>query len=243
MVIVTVYSCVAAEQSVWGTAKTGIVSQYLGRIGSVFDESPSSVTEVTMGYKDFYAGVWSATTISDEKYGTTYGDEVDVYMGWTRAIGPIKLDISSSYYAIAQLDRVRDDLWCIESEITLHQFPFVQPYVRARYMGEVGSQSPQGGMFYFGGLRKTVTLGTNHLDRSYSLHLEGSTAYAGGALRDVTGFVYGRFTTTLDIPLGKQWTLSPMLIYQVASPEQRSNPRGFTDGNKWVAGLTLAYNF
>lgn len=227
----------------WGTIKTSIMSQYLGRVGSIFDDAPSSVTELTLGYKGWYAGIWTATTYSGESYGTTYGDEIDFYAGWAHTFCLAKLDIMYSYYTIADLDQMDDDLWAIESEISFPRFPFVQPYIRSRYFGEVGDTSPKGGMFYFGGLRKTISLSKTRLDRHNALHLEGSTAYAGGALKDVTGLVYARLATSLDVSLGKRWTLSPSIIFQKALSEHRNNLQSFTDGDKWVFGLTLAYKF
>jgi hypothetical protein len=232
-----------ADGSMWGIAKTGMQSQYLGRIGSVIDDSPSSVTEMTLGYGDMYGGVWNAKSFSHKPYGENYGDEIDLYGGWARTFGPIKLDVMATYYYIAQFDHLNDDMWAIEYEIAFHNISFVQPYIRARYFGEVGDSSPHGGMFYFMGLRKNISLGTNKVARLYKLNLDASTAYADGAFRKNTGFVYGRLTTSVDIPLWKRWTLSPSFIYQVATPDQRNDPHGFTDGNKIVVGATLAYSF
>jgi len=227
------------ETNVSYSAKTGIMSEYLGSIGSIFYKSPVSVNEIDFGYSDWYGGIWNSTGLGGTKYGQTYGDEFDFYGGWAHTFDWIKIDLSSTYYAIARLDTTSDDLWVIEPEISLPKFPFVQPYIRGRYFGQVGSESPKPGFFWFGGLRKDITFGKGLADRAYSLDLQASTAYAAGALHSSTGFVYGRLTVSLDAPLSKHWTLSPTVICQAAAPGQRSDPNGFTDGNKFVYGVSL----
>ena len=231
--------CAADESKVWYSANTSVMSEYLGSIGSVFYKSPISINEVDIGYKDWYGGIWSATGLGGTKYGQTYGDEFDFYAGWAHTFDWVKVDLSSTYYAIASLDKMNNDLWVIEPEVSLPKCPFVQPYVRGRYFGQVGAQSPKPGFFWFGGLRKQITLGKAIGERSYLLNLQLSTAYAAGALHNSTGFVYGRLTTSLDIPLSKHVTLSPTIIYQIAAPGQASDPEGFTDGNKLVYGVSL----
>ena len=223
----------AGEDQLTGSVKTGVTSEYIGRVGSIFNNHPIMVNELTLVYGDWYAGVWNSDGLYSHKYGTTYADEFDFYLGWAHTFNWIKVDVSSTYYTLANLSKSNDDMWVIEPEVSLPKFPFVQPYVRARYFGTVGLGSPKGGMFYFAGLRKSISL----------LNLDLSTAYAGGALHDSTGFVYGRLTASVDIPVAKQWTLRPSVIYQVAAPGQRSNPNGFTDGNKFVYGVSVGYSF
>ncbi len=233
----------AEEQTVAYTFKTGIASEYLGAIGPVFYKQPVAVSEMSVGYGDWYVGVWNSTGLGGTAYGKTYGDEFDLYAGWAHRFGPVKVDVSSSYYAVASLDTMKDDVWVVESILSVPTFPFVEPYIHVRYFGQVGSESPQTGFFWFAGIRKYVSLCDGFADRPVTLMLQASTAYAAGALKDSTGFVYGRLTSALDIPLSKKWTMSPEVVYQIAAPGQRSDPFGFTDGNKLVFKLSVRCNF
>lgn len=225
-----------------GFVNTGVQSQYLSRSGKIFSKSPILVNIAEGDYKDFYLGTWNATSLGGRQYGSTYGDEWDAYGGWARRFGPIKLDLSATYFTLSELDKMSDDLWMTEQEISCPTVPFVQPYVRSRYFGSVGDDWKPG-WFVFGGLRKCISFGHGAANRQFSLNFDVSTAYAAGALRDYTGFVYSRFSTCLDIPLSKSMTFGPNLIYQVAAPGQRSNPNGFTDGNKFIYGANFKWTF
>lgn len=233
----------AAQPEISYTFKTGLATEYLGSVGAVFYEDPISVNELSVGYGNWYGGFWSSTGLGGTKYGETFGDEIDFYAGWAHTFGWVKVDLMSSYYAIASLDRTNDDLFALEAEISLPKFPFVEPYVRVRYLGDVGALSPKPGFFLFGGVRKYLTFGQGAADRSYGLLFQLSTAYAAGALRDSTGFVYGRFTSALDIPLSKRWTLTPSFLFQAVTPGQRNDPYGFTHSNETVFRIDLKWNF
>ena len=239
----TAATSVRSEDKLSGSFKIGIASQYLARVGTVLDTNPIMIGELSLGYGDWYGGVWSSTDLSGHhKYGSIYGDEIDVYLGWAHTFDWIKIDLSTTYYALAKLDHQSDDMWVFEPEVSFPKFWFVEPYLRARYFGEVGTLSPKGGMFYFAGIRKKVCVGKIR-SRPCLMNFDVSTAYAGGALKDFTGFVYGRITASVDIPISENWTLSPSIIYQVATPGQRNNPQGFTNGNKLVEGISLSYRF
>jgi len=227
---------------VTGFAKTGVQSEYLAKTGKIFSKSPISVNIVEADYKDFYGGIWSVTSLGGRQYGTTYGDEWDTYGGWSHVFGPIKLDISGTYMALAQLDKMRDDIWLAEQELSVPKMSFVQPYIRSRYYGSVDNYWKPG-WFVFGGLRKSISFGQSFADRPFSLNFDASTAYSAGALHNFNGFVYGRLSACLDIPLSKRLTLSPNLIYQAAAPGQRNNPDGFTDGNKFIYGFMMKLVF
>jgi hypothetical protein len=227
----------------WYSAQTGVMSQYLGLIGPIFYNSPVAVSEITVGYLDWYGGVWNSTGLGGDRYGQTYGDEFDIYGGWAHTFGWIRCDLSGSYYTISRLDRMGGDLWVVEPEVSFPKFPYVQPYFRCRYFGRVGSQSPELSTFWFAGVRKEIVLGNGTAGRSYVLNLQASTVYAEGEPTRRTGFVYGRLTTSLDVPLSKHWTLNPSVIYQVPAPGQRSDPKGYTDGNELVYGASLKCKF
>ena len=234
----------AADQNMaWHTVKTGFRSKYLGSSGGIAYKWPIYVNEIIIGYKDWYGGIWNSTGLGNTKYGQTYGDEFDFYGGWAHTYDRIKLDISATYWAIATLDETGDDLWVFEPEISFPKCPFAQPYIRGRYYGRVGSQSAKPGFFWFAGLRKGMLLGKGAADRSNVLNLQASTAYAAGALRDSTGFLYGRLTISLDAPLSKHWTLNPTIIYQVAAPGQLSDTNGFVKGNQFVYSISLVCKY
>lgn len=232
----------AADNSLSGFVSTGVQSEYLVRIGTIFSKSPILVNVVEVDYEDYYLGIWNSTGLTRHQYGSTYADEWDLYGGWAHSFGPIKLDLSGSYFGLSKLDHIRDDMWIAEQEISYPKFPFFQPYVRSRYFGSVdGARKP--GWFVFGGLRKNMSFGHSFAERPFSLNLDASTAYGAGALHDFNGFVYGRLYASLDIPLSKSMTIGPNLIYQVAVPGQRSDPNGFTDGNKFVYGFNFRCTF
>lgn len=96
----------AADQGVTWVMGTGVQSEYLGRIGPIFSKSPISVNFVEADYKGFYGGIWNSTSLGGRQYSTTYGDEWDVYGGWAHEFGPFKLDLSASYFTLAQLDKM-----------------------------------------------------------------------------------------------------------------------------------------
>ncbi len=232
----------APSSGLSGFVSTGVESKYIGRIGAIFSDKPISVNIVEIDYKDFYLGTWNATGLTPRTYGTTYADEWDAYGGWAHDFGPVKVDLSGSYFGLAQLDQSKDDMWIAEQEVSFPKFPFVQPYVRSRYFGSV-ADAWKPGWFVFGGVRKSIELGHGAAKRPYMINLDLSTAYSFGALHDYHGFVYGRLGASLDIPLSKRFTFNPNMVYQVPVPGERSDPNGFTDRNEFVFGATLKWIF
>lgn len=226
-----------------GFFKTGPQSEYLARSGATFSKDPIWVNIVEADYKGFYLGVWNSTGLSEHRYGGTYADEYDLYGGWTHKFGPVALDLSATYFALTELDQSDDDMWITEQEISLYKFPFVQPYIRSRYFGSVGGDCWRTGWFVFGGVRKSIIL-IEQIDpnkRPVRLNLDFSTAYSTGAIRHFNGFVYGRGTLCLEIPLSKRVTLIPNMIYQVAAPGEREE--GPAPHNKFVYGISVKFTF
>ncbi len=232
----------AAEGDISWSSSTGVSSEYLAQIGATLSKSPISVNIIEADYKNFYLGIWNATSLGGRKYGSTYGDEWDLYGGWSHMFGPMKLDLSGSYFALYELDKTRDDMWITDQILSLPKMPFVEPYIKSRYFGSVGSFWKPG-WFGFIGLRKSIPFGHGLAGRPYTLNIDASTAYDFGALTDYKGFVYYRFTTGLDIPLSKRATLAPYLLYQLSAPGEKFNPKGFTHGDKFVYGVTLKWVF
>jgi hypothetical protein len=218
------------------------MSEYIGQSGVVFSRSPIAVNTVEADCKDFYAEIWSVTGLGGRQYGTTYGDEWDLWVGWSHTFGNVKITASCAYFALAQLDKVNDDMWIAEQEISLPKSPYVQPYLHSRYYGSVDDAWKPGWLLY-GGLRKSIEFGHSFSDRPYSLNLDASTAYNINALHDFSGFIYGGITVSLDIPLSKHATLSPCLIYQKAVPGEEADPNGFMTNDNLVCGLTFKWTF
>ncbi len=219
------------------STQVGVMSEYLGSVGATFYDGPILVSQFDVGYKSWYFGILVNTGLSGTPYGKTYGDDWNGYFGWVHEFGPIKADISASYYGIAELGTMKDDIWVAEVELSAPKCPFVQPYIRGRYFGEVGPDSPESGPFMYAGVRKSIAF------ERCTLNLQLSTAYAGGAFGGATGFVYGRLTTSLDIPLSKRFTLTPSVIYQIATPDSDRDPKGFAHGSKFVFGGKIKMEF
>ena len=71
----------AADSGPIWSWETQFRSEYIGKIGTVFYDKPIMVNDISLSYKDFYVGMWNSTALGGERYGSTYGDEFDLYAG------------------------------------------------------------------------------------------------------------------------------------------------------------------
>jgi len=226
-----------------GTWDTQFRSEYLGKIGKVFYDKPIMVNDISLSYGDFYAGTWIATALGGERYGSTYGDEVDLYAGWGHTYDWVHVQVTAAYFAIKDLGNLKNDLWIVEPEVSLPKVPIVQPFVAVRSFDQVTSESPKPGWFVWTGVRRTQPLGFNIWRNEAALSLESMTAYSDGALGGNPGFVFTRLTIGFPIVLGKHFTITPGILYQMPIANQEHNSHPYTTHNEVVGSVSLRWNF
>src|SRR5581483_5846361 len=98
--------------SPWSSSSS-IYSKYIGRNGAIFSEDPILVNELDWSKGNIFAGVWNSTGIDKHPYGSTYADELDLYVGYVRTFELIKVKTDVAYYTIKDLSLISDDLWAI----------------------------------------------------------------------------------------------------------------------------------
>ncbi|HEY0907775.1 MAG TPA: hypothetical protein VGE35_00320 [Candidatus Paceibacterota bacterium] len=227
----------AADSKMSWSLTTSVLSQYIGEGGSVFSEDPELITDLIAFKGDWYAGLWVATGLKGGSYTKSYANDYDPYVGWARAFGPVKYEITAIYFAISDLRLIRDDIWVLDQKVSFSKCPVVQPYIKVRSAFEIGSKSFERGMFVWAGIGKSIALGESKLS------LDLSTAYSDGAYGKDSGWIFGRAYAGLTMPLSKNLSVMPSFMYQVPASGQKGNPRGFTNGNEVVAGISITRKF
>lgn len=82
------------------TGNVGVVSQYIFR-GGIENENAAVQGGVDVGLPaGFYAGYWGSS-LGDQTYANN-GFESDIYGGWSKEFGPVKLDVGALYYLYSQ---------------------------------------------------------------------------------------------------------------------------------------------
>ena len=233
----------AADNGPVWSWETQFRSEYLGKIGVVFYDKPIMVNDISLFYKDFYVGMWNSTALGGEPYGSTFGDEFDLYAGWGHTYGWVHLQFSAAYFAIKDLNNLRDDLWIFEPEISFPKVPFVQPYVAVRSFNPITSESPERGWFVWTGLRRDQQLGFNIGSEPAKLSIEWMNAYSDGALHRDPGWVFTRFSAAFKIPVNKHLMITPGILYQLPIGGQENHPRPYTTENEVVGQVSLRWTF
>jgi hypothetical protein len=232
----------AETKAVWSW-ETQIRSEYLGKIGIVFYDKPIMVNDITLSYGDFYAGTWISTGLGGDTYGSTFADEFDLYAGWGHTYGWIRFDLTGAFFFIKDLDRVKNDIWIAEGEVSFPKVPIVQPYLAVRSFNQVSSESPERGAFAWFGLRRLQPLGLHLHEKELKLKLDLLTAYSDGALHRNPGWVFGRVTVGLPLPISKHLTLTPSVLYQIPIGDQVHQQRPYTVHNEIVGALSARWVF
>lgn len=223
-----------------GSFTTKLNTAYIGKIGTVFYRSPTSVNilDINIG-KDWTAELWSSTALGGEGYGKTHGDEIDLLVTWHHQFRDFKVSLTGGYFAIKDLGDFKNDLWIAEAEIVYTKYAYFQPYVSARYFGQITSKSPDTGWFGWAGVRGSFKTG---IPRT-KLTTDVSIAYSDGALGRDAGLVFCRAVIGLPIQVSKRMTITPSVLLQTPIGSQRSNLHRYTDRNEVVGSLAFSIGF
>ena len=236
-------ACMAAElHAVWSW-ETQVRSEYIGRIGVVFYDKPLLVNDITLSYGDFNVGVWNSTGLGGQKYGSTFADETDLYVGWGHTYDWIRFQVVGAYFFIKDLDNLKNDLWIVEPEISLPKVPFVQPYLSIRSFNQVTSESPGSGWFTWVGLRRTQPLGFRIGQQDMSLKFDLMAAYSDGALGKDPGPVFGRLTVGMPVGITKHLTAMPSILWQTPIDNQEKHRRPYTTQDEVAGYLSFRWVF
>lgn len=232
-----------AENSAVYLWHTDFRSKYLGKTGQVFYDNPIMVNDVSVSYGDFYAGLWVSTALGGESYGSTFGDEFDLYAGWGHTYGWVRFQLSAAYFAIKDLDRLKDDIWIVEPEVSFPEFPLIQPYVAVRSFGQVSSESPEDGWFVWPGVRRTQPLGFRVGTDEAKLNLDFVTAYSDGAFGKDPGWVFARLSASFPIQISRQLAFTPNVVYQIPFSSQEKHRFPYTTRDEAVANVSFRWMF
>lgn len=227
---------------VW-SLDTQFRTEYLGGIGQVFYDKPIWVNDISVSYGDWFAGTWISTALGGDAYGSTFGDEVDLYAGWGHTYDWLRLQVSASYFMICELDDLGNDLWVVDGEASFPKVRFVQPYVAMRSFNQVSSRSPQRGWYGWAGLRRTQPTGLHFHGDELKLKLDLKAGYSDGVLGRDPGPVFGRITSALPFKLSDHATLTPSLVWQVPIGSQAKTARPHTKEHEVVGALSLNFKF
>lgn len=223
-----------------GSFSTTFNTAYIGKIGTVFDRGPTlaQYLDINIG-SDWTVELWSSTNLSGESYNTTYGDEIDLFVTWHHRFDDIRVSLTGAYFFLVDLERLNNDVWIGEAEISYVKWGYFQPYLSTRYFGQIGSESPERGCFAWLGIRSTFPTGI----RQTSLTLDLSAAESDGALGKTSGLVYARAVVGLPIKLGEHATLVPSILLQTPMGDQKRHPLPYTERNEAVGSLALTFTF
>lgn len=231
----------SAEDGEWKfNLSTGVTSQYLAKPGMVLYNRPIWENIFVFSLNQYYGGFWTSAGLNDRgiHHKFDFGDEIDLFGGFRYEFKILKIDLRASYFALNNFRNSHDDLWVIDSWLDL-KTPLLTPYLYIRYFGEVGSESPERGWFYWVGVKKNLPLSDK-----ISFNLNSSLAFSDGALRRDPGFIYGRIFTVANIKINDKVSLSPFLVIQIPAGGQHGKPTDYTDKReKFMFGVSLNINF
>lgn len=224
------WNVVTAKETSWSLSSS-VYSKYIGKVGGIFSEDPILVNELSWSRGGAFAGVWSSTGINKGSYGSTYADEVDLYVGYSHSFDWIRIQADVAYYTIKNLELMNDDIFAVDGEVSLLKIPFIQPYISFRQFAKVGRNSFPDGTFYWAGMRRT----------QWGISLDWMNAYSDGALGNDPGFVFTRITANYPIALNKKFTITPSVVLQRPIGGQERHQRAYTTKDEVVWGLTLVW--
>lgn len=233
----------AAESPLTWSWEAQFRSEYLGKIGAVFYDKPIMVNDVGVSYEDLFAGLWVSSALGGERYGSTFGDEFDIYAGWGHTYDWVRFQLTTAYFAINDLGNLKNDVWIVELEMSLPNVPLVQPYAAVRCFNQVSSQSPEGGWFLWLGMRRTQPLGFNIAKEPAVINLNLMTAYSDGAFKANPGWVFARLEAGLPIKAGKNLTITPKILWQTPIGGQEKHTSPYTTKDEIVGTLALHWRF
>ena len=211
-----IYNANAQEEKPEASADVSVFSKYVWRGFELSDDSIVVQPALSVGYKGFTLGLWGNLDTDFDDMDPTVPDssnwnETDLTLGYSKSFGPVALGVGYIYYA---LDAADD---CEELYVSASLDVPLSPTLTV-YREIAGLQG-----WY-------VNLGISHsveLPRGMSLDLSGSLGYyyssddafveVDSLLNPTTkkyqNFHDGLISASLTIPLGKYFTVTPMVAY------------------------------
>jgi len=184
------------------------LSQYIWRGYAFSDDSAVIQPSGTISYYGFSVGLWGNldTHLDDGSgHGTSVFNETDLTISYDHSFGPVSLGVGYIYYGLEGVPDSQEVYASVGYDILLS--PTLTVYREV-------SNYPS---WY-------INLGISHsfeLPKGISLNLGASAGYysyddiyeAGGKSHKYHNFHDGLISASLDIPLGKYFTVSPMIAY------------------------------
>lgn len=210
---------------------------------TVTSSQPQSTTDSANGAQT--PSPQPTTPAEQQQITPSFDGEIDLFTGWEKTMGPIKLTTRLAYWMVSDLSKPDDDIWSANLKLSVPDCPIAQPFVEVEHVGEVGKLSPKRGNFLFAGLTRSQSLGFKFekAEKTQKLDLELRSAWSDGAWGMEPAMVYTRITASTDIQVSKSWHITPQVLYQFAGPHQEGATNDYVDSDKLTARIAMRVDF
>ncbi|MBX2866958.1 hypothetical protein KTR10_03320 [Candidatus Kaiserbacteria bacterium] len=181
-------TAVSLPATAGATITTKVLDKYLGTNGAVFHSGTVVQSDifVTLG-GGFYTDVW-VSYAAQGSWQSTFGDEVDLTLGWADTVGAFNVDVGAAYFNIADdgtgMGDVLQFYLTVDHPIKVGRST-VSPFVRAEvYTSSKSGDNPDNGQFFRGGVMYSTPLA-----EKWGLSGKAQVSYDTGAF----GFTPGTF--------------------------------------------------
>ncbi len=220
-------------------ASTLTNSKFLGLDGAVFHPSPVQQSSISITFENgIYAGLWHSMPMTTTGMSPNFGNEIDVFVGWSGTYKGLNLSADAIYINVASLKKVpRGDL--VQMIGTVGKTLKVSPrqtfkhYFALRLAVPVRGNVPIGGWFTHSGLQYEIS-DIWRFGISSNIELLRDS----GAFGFKQGYI-GRSSLTVSTKLRKGVTLNAP-SFAASTPISRTQ-----DGRKTeiVPGAGLAFSW
>ena len=202
------------------TITSMIRDKYTGDQGAVFYEHPVSNTDFSVTFRNgMFAGVWVSTGFNGRK---DFDKELDLYVGYSRAIQRFQFSTDFEYFAIQGIDIVN-----LNGDLSLGP-----AFVRLEGYAPVKQSGPSKGLIASLGLKHEFNLGER-----FSFEIGGRGKYDSGSFGYEKAWL-AQGTGILNFRASSKVTL-------IAEAELSKPIKALTDGRKREAtfGGGISYSF
>lgn len=226
-------SQVYADQSDWQfSLEVALKSRYVGgTAGALFTDKPVVQGSLFASHQSgLYLGVWQSLP-TDPKYKDTFARETDYIVGYSRAIGIWRADLSFSLYDLLPIS----DLYALNFTISATKGS-IRPYAVVEHDFAERAQLPSG-TIYKAGIRGDLPRTPIRWDWSL-LGNYSSDGHPYGFRQDALSCT--RLQLSLPIKVGEA-TLSPSVVFQKSLGHQPKE--GGIAGNQVVWAIAYSLSF
>jgi|GEM_PF-3537559 len=225
-----------------GSFSSGVDSEYLVKPGFIVYNKPMWWNNLRLEYDGWYVNLWGSLGIDSER--GTFGDEGDITIGKKFTAAGCNIDISGSYFALADIGEYSNDLYIFDAHANFpEKIPWITPWVAARYFGSVGENSPRAGWFGWVGFERLQPLGFQLplQDQEFAVNFDAWAAFSmGGAFGGDAGPVYTRLKASTKIIINEDNFITPWIMWH--APIQGVG--NYLDGeHHFIYGISFTHSF